>query len=282
MRTWLAIPVLALACAALAAATGATPAAAAAIGVLGAALAAAVRAFAGASIAATVAAATGALLAALAFVGSVDAGIVRAALAGACGLFSIAELARPSPVAASPWPAFGAAAVAAALDPSFVALPAIAGARLVTGPWSRPRWAIALPIAGVLAVALAVIAAHSVPELWTAWSGHTRAGNVDLATLAGDALGPLAIIAAACGLASCAAASRFAAAAVAAVAVGAALVSVRDGALAPALPIAAALACGVAVARLAALVRLPIGQTFVGVMASFLLLAASAPLASWR
>jgi hypothetical protein len=281
VRTWLAIPALALACAAIAVANGATPAVAAAVGALGAALAAAVRAFAGASIAATVAAATGALLGALAFL-DLPAESIRAALAGACGLFAIAELARPAPVAASPWPAFGAAVVAAALDPSYVALPAIAGARLVTGPWSRPRWAIALPIAGALAVVLAVVAARSLPELWAAWSDAPAATRGSLAALAGDTLGPLAIVAAVCGLAGCAAASRFAAAAVAAVALGAALVSTRDAALAPALPVAAALACGVAVARLAALVRLPVGQTFVGAITGFLLLVSSAPLASWR
>ena len=296
MRTWLAIPALAVVCAAIAMAAGAGPFDAAAVGALGAALAAAVRAFAGASFAATMAAATGALLGAIALADSFEPARIalaasaepaRVALAAACALFAIAELARPLPVAGtSPWPAMGGAIVAAVLDPSFVAMPVIAGLRVVTGPWSRPRWTVALPIVGGLAIVACFLAAAShggaFADLWHAWAGGVTAqasgasSALDIAGRAGDALGPLAIVAALAGLASCAAASRFAAAAVAAVAVGAALVSLRSGALAPALPLAAALACGVAVARLAALVRHPAGQACVCGTAGFVLLVAPA------
>jgi hypothetical protein len=279
VRTWLAIPALAIACAAVAAATGALPIAVLAVGALGAALAAAVRAFAGTSLAATIAAATAALLAALAVVAVADGTLARAALAGAAATFAIAELARPLTAAVSPFPAIGAALVAGVLDPSYVALVAVASARFATGPWPRPRWAIALPLAGVLAVALAVLAAYArtglLAELWPVWTGRAAHHEplADLATRAGDVLGPLAVVAALVGLATCAAASRFAAAGVLAAALGAVAVALHDRTLAPAAPIAA-LTAGVALARLAALVRHPLGQPCVGAAAAVVVLAA--------
>ncbi|MGE5180702.1 MAG: hypothetical protein ACM31C_01505, partial [Acidobacteriota bacterium] len=199
-------------------------------------------------------------------------------------MFAVAELARDVPPATSPLPALGAALVAGVLDPSYVALAAVAGARVAFGrrPASpRPRWTLALPLAGVLASALAVIAALATAgllgELWRAWAGAgTAAPLADVAARAGDALGPLAIVAAVAGTATCIAGSRFGAAAVLAITLGAAAVAVRTGSVAPALPIASSLACGVAVARLAALVRHPVGQACVGALAAFVLLVAPA------
>ena len=66
----------------------------------------------------------------------------------------------------------GAAALAGVLDPSFVVLVAIAGWKLMNSPWSRLRYAPAVPAAGVLGGALALIAALRWTHLWTLWTGH--------------------------------------------------------------------------------------------------------------
>jgi len=69
---------------------------------------------------------------------------------------AIGELVRPLPPGASPWPALGAALLAGVLDPSFTPLLPIAGIRLLTGPWTLPRWTVAIPVFGALVLALAV------------------------------------------------------------------------------------------------------------------------------
>ena len=52
----------------------------------------------------------------------------------------------------------GAPQYHAVLDPSYALLIAIAGARLVTAPWQRPRWIAVVPIAGAGVAILALLA----------------------------------------------------------------------------------------------------------------------------
>lgn len=274
---------MAIACAALAALLGEPPSAAVAIGALAAAAAAAVRAFAGSSVAAATTAAAAALLVAL---GALDLGILdlpRAALAAAAALFAIAELARPLPVDASPLPAIGAAVLAGLLDPAYVALLAIAGIRMLTGPWSRPRWAAIVPLVGMLAIGIAVLAACAqsgmFAELWHTWAARSGSeAPLDVLLRAADTLGPIATIAALAGLVVCALRGRYAAAATIAVAAGALAVDLACGTLGAATLAISALGAGVGLARLAATVRWPTAQTFVGATAGFLLVVAAAML----
>lgn len=275
------IPAIAMICAAIATAVGHVPLTAIAIGALGAAICAAVRAFAGSSLAGSIAAAAAALLGVLGLLDASGFVVARAAFAGAAAMFAISELARLMP-AKSPYPAIGAAIVAAVLDPSFVGLAMIAGARFVVGPWARPRWAAVVPAIGGIAVLLAIaagLAHHGVlSRLWLAWAGgpphHVSPSHVAL--IIGDALGPVTAIAALAGLGVCVARGRFAAAAVLAVMIGVVAVAMRDGMLAPATLVMAALAAGVGIGRLAAMVRWPAGQTLVGATASFIMLVAPA------
>jgi hypothetical protein len=286
-KTWLAIPIMAVACAGLTLALGRSsieaPHVAIAIGALAAAAAACVRAFAGPSLAAAMTASAAAALAVLAVLDTTDIDVARAALAGAAALFAIAELARPLPVDASPLPAIGGAVVACALDPSYVALPLLAGTRLVLGPWARPRWSIVVPLAGTLAIGLALLAAAAergiFAELWVAWAGQPRGTPaLDLLVQAGDTLGPIATVAALAGLVVCALRGRYAAAASLVVAATAIAVALSLGTLGAAPLVVAALAAGVGLARLAATVRWPTGQTFVGATAGFLIVVAPAVL----
>jgi hypothetical protein len=286
-KTWLAIPIMAIACAALGLAVGHDPPAIAAIGALAAATAAAVRAFAGASLAAAITGCAAALLAALGVLelahGLAVVDVPRSALAAAAALFAIAELARPLPVDASPLPAIGAALVAGVLDPAYVALVAITGVRLLVGPWSRPRWAVLIPIAGTLAIGIALLAGCArggiFADLWHVWTG--RAGTtppLELLAQAGDTLGPLAAIAALSGLAVCTLRGRYAAIAVICVALGALAVDLACGSLGAATISIAALGAGVGLARLAATVRWPTAQSFVGATAGFMIVVAPAML----
>src|SRR5262245_22408637 len=162
---------MALLCAGLACLLGQPPVVALAIGAVAAASAAAVRAFAGPSVAAATTAVAASLLVTLGVL-DLDAQhslwLARDALAAAAALFAIAELARPLPVDASPLPAIGAALVAGALDPSYVALLAIAGIRLLLGPWARPRWAALVPLAGLLAIGLALLASCAEGRIFAA------------------------------------------------------------------------------------------------------------------
>jgi len=274
LRGWLVIPAVAALAATLAVLTARSSDQAIAGGIgaalLGAALAAAIRAFVGTGAPAAIAAASGSALGVL---GWLDAGgDARGALAGAAAAFAICELVRPREPLASPWPALGAATLAATLAPAYAALPAVTAMFVVASPAPRPRWVIALPIAGVLVAALAVVAAvahgGALARLDHAWSGH--APRVALVAVA-DRLGPLEVVAALAGLALCALRGRFAAAATLGV-----LVFAAQPAGGPALPIIAGLGAGVALGRLALLVRLPIGQAFVGAAAGFVLVAVPA------
>lgn len=270
MRSWVAIPAMGAACGGAAAALGMTPA----VALAGAAIAAVVRVLAGDSPAAL----SGAVLAPILAVASwADTGgeLVRAACAVAAAGWAVAELAR-GPAAEPAEPASGAAfpfsplvavapaVVAAVLDPRFVALIAIAGARLVTLRWRRPRWAFAVPVAGALAIVLAVLAGTSWPALGGPWFGaaHPVALPV-LAARAGATLGPLTAVAGLAGLASLARA-RYAELALAASVAGAVLVDVRAGAPGAASIGLAALLAGLAIGRLAGLIRIPSGQAITG------------------
>jgi len=273
LRPWYVIPALGLASAAAALAAGHQIGLALALGACGAALGAAIRAFLGPSAVAAVAAATGAALGVLGLIDSMPP--VRAVLAGAAGLFAIAELARPKQPHESPLPAVGAALLAGTLDPSYVALVAVAGVAWLRSPIARPRAAIAIPVLGVLATALAITCAiaYAKTPLWHTWLGHTTYPRAFVATLVrtGDVLGPMAAFAALVGLVACLAHGRFAAAAVVSVVAVTAIASLAGGFVAPAAPLVAALGAGVAIGRFAALVKWPVGQAFVGATAGFVL-----------
>jgi hypothetical protein len=248
------------------------------VALAGAAITAAIRALVGDSPASL----TGAVIAPLLMIASLfDPGLghghgielVRACVAIAAAAWTVVELARPT---SSPLVAVLPAAIASILDPSFVALVAIAGARLMTAPWQRPRWVVAVPILGGLAVVLAVIAgtAHggSLAALGDRWCGAPahRIAAGSLATLAGDVVGPLTAVAALAGLAVLAR-LRHAEIAIAACVAGAILVDLRAGAIGPSLIAIAALCAGLAVGRVAGLIRLASGQAIVGAAVGVLL-----------
>ncbi|HMG20731.1 MAG TPA: hypothetical protein VK607_05415 [Kofleriaceae bacterium] len=265
MRSWLVIPAMAAAAGGAAVALGITPAVAAAA----AALAAVVRVLAGDSPAALTAAAIAPLLA-VATLASTGGAPVASVIALAAAGWTIAELGRP-PGAASPVsPAIAPliavpAAVAAILDPSFAGLLAIAGVRLATAPGPRPRWVLCLPVAGGLMVVLAVLAATLWPGLGARWFGaaaHPLAPS-GLAAAAAAVLGPLTAVAALAGLAAVAR-PRHAELALAAAIAGAILVDLRAAAVGPATIGLAALLAGLAIGRLAAMIRLASGQAIVG------------------
>ena len=286
-KTWLAIPAVAVACAGMAAGIGLRagtpdPEIIAATGLLAAALAAAVRAFAGPSLAAAVAGVAAALLGALTVLELRDLVLARAALAAAAAMFTICELVRPMPPEESPLPSIGAAILAAALDPSFVALVPITGWRYVRGPWSRPRGALALPILGLLACVTAAVSAivpsTMLHELWTAWTQRDAAVHSPLAVIVqlGDVLGPITAVAALGGLGVCATRGRLAVVSVASITVGALASDLALGSVGAGLPAIAALGAGVAIARLTAMIRWPAGQAFVGATAGFMMVFAPA------
>ncbi len=249
-----------------------------AVGLAGASLAAAVRALAGDSPASL----TGAVLAPLLLIACLfdpklahGVPVIRACIALAAAGWTVFELARPT---TSPLVALLPAIIAAVLSPAYVALVAIAGSRLVTAPWQRPRWAVGVPIAGVLALALAVIAGlafhGSLAAFGDAWCGAPRAprGLGSLLELSGTTLGPITAVAAVAGL-SFLARLRHAELAVGTILLGALLVSVRTGAVDPSLIGVAALSSGLAVGRLAGMIRLAAGQAVAGATIAFLVLA---------
>jgi hypothetical protein len=271
VRPWFVIPLLGVAGAATAYLTTHDPVIALAVGLCGAALAAAIRAFLGPALVGAIAAAGGATLGVIDLVEA--APHLRAALAGAAGLFALSELARARSPNASPLPAAGAALLAAALDPSYIGLVAVSGVVWLIAPVPRPRGVIALPILGGLATVLAIVLACGHSAAWHAWLGHATAHRDPLATLlrAGDLVGPVAACAGLAGVVVCLVHGRLAAAAVASIVAVTAAISLAGGFVAPAIPLVAALGAGIAIGRLAALVRLPIGQAFVGATAGFVL-----------
>jgi len=275
-RTWWVVPVAGVGCGALVAARDGWIAAAA-CAVLAAAVAATVRSFGGASVGVAAAAASAAVLAtAIVLVGgNVSA---RDAVAAACGMFVVAELARPQAVDSSPWPALGGAWLASALAPAFVALIPIAGVRWVRGPWPRPRAAIAMPIAGGVLIAAALACYALRPSWWAAWSHHAvhRIGLVQYAETLGDALGPAGVVAAIAGLAIAVRAGRTIAVAIVALAVGAIANDLMAGTIGAPIAALTAVSAGVAVARLAAIVRIPSGQPVVSACVGALVVATPA------
>ena len=185
----------------------------------------------------------------------------------------------------SPVVALLPAIVATVLEPAFASLLVLAGIRMVRAPWQRPRWVVAVPIAGALVVLLALVSGlargGALGSLATAWYGEP-ARAIPLATLAhglGESLGPLVAVTALAGLALVVRAlHRGALAELAIVAcTGAALlIDLRAGAVGPATLGLAALATGLAVARFAAMIRMPSGQAVLGATCGLLLLVAPA------
>ena len=270
VRPWLVIPVLGLASGGVALGAHHSIASACAIALLGAALAAAIRAFNGPTLAAAVSAGAGAALGVLGLL-AVGATSLRPALGGAVAMFAICELARAKPPNASPLPAAFAAIAAGVLDPAYVALIPVAGVHLVVSPWPHRPWMIALPITGVLATGFVIAMAIS-------HAGHADSARVTLARI-GELLGPLAACAALAGIAICATRARFAAAAVygvVALTLVVAFTATAGKPLGPAVPLVAALASGIAIGRLAAMIRMPVGQAFLGATAGFVLVVVPA------
>jgi hypothetical protein len=279
-KTWLVIPALGVVAAALALAARLSPETAVVVGALGAALAAAVRAFTGPSAAAAVSSGATALLGVLAVLELPGLDVFRVSLASAAGMFALAELVRPLPPDASPWPALAAALIAFVVDPAFAPLFLVAGVRYVTGPWPQPRWAIAVPTLGLLGVALAVLAAlvHVAPftDLWDVWAARGRRTGDPVASIRylGELLGPVTAVVALAGLGACSVRGRIPAGAALGVAAGAVGIDLISGMTGAATVVAAALGAGVGIARFAAMIRWPAGQAFVGAVVGVMLVVA--------
>ncbi len=265
-RAWLVVPVLALVAGLAAFALHRAPIEAMALAALAAGIAAALRALVGESPAAVAGTAIGALVA-VATLLELDGEVARHAIAAAAAAWTIAELARTSAPANSPLVAMLPAGIAAVLDPSFVALLPIAGVRLVTAPWQRPRWIAAVPIAGGVVVLLAILAcAGPIDALGVAWTGaHAQpVAPALLANRLGEALGPICAVAALAGLAWFGGRNRYAQLALATCLAGAVLVDLRAGHVGVAVIAMAAISAGLAVARFAATIRLATGQAIIG------------------
>ena len=195
-------------------------------------------------------------------------------LALAAAGWTIAELARttratpgvPALPATSPIVALLPAIVAALLEPACAPLLVLAGVRMVTAPWERPRWIVAVPIAGALGVSWYGAPAHPISAAALAPAGAT-------------AVGPLVAVAALAGLALVIRAlhrGALAELAILACTVGALLGDLRAGSVGPMSLGLASLTAGLAVARLAAMIRIPSGQAVVGATCGMLLLVAPA------
>lgn len=231
------------------------PFAIAAAGLAGAALAGAVRGLAGDQPASLVAAVLAPLLVLASYA---EHGLVHAMplCAIAAIAWTVVELARTT---SSPLVALLPATIALVLDPAAVVVLAIAGVRLVTAPWERPRWVVAVPIFGVLAVLVAVIAGEgrAFTALGAHWFGPAHAvGAPALARQTGEALGPLTAVAAVAGLAWIAR-PRLAELAVIGCAIGGLLVDARAGATGGTTLGMAGLAAALAIGRFASTIRLP-------------------------
>lgn len=275
-RAWLVVPVLALVAGLTALALHRPAFEAIALGALAAGIAAALRSLVGEAPAAMAGTAIGALVAVaiLLEIGG-DREVARHAIAAAAAAWTIAELARTTAPAGSPLVAMLPAGIAAVLDPSFVALLPIAGARLVTAPWQRPRWIAAVPISGAVLVLLALLAcAGPLDALGVVWTG-TPAQPIAptlLAARLGEALGPICAVAVIAGLAGLAGRGRHAQLAIVACLLGAALVDLRAGGVGVATVALAAIAIGLAVTRFAGTIRLATGQAIVGATLGLLLI----------
>jgi hypothetical protein len=151
--------------------------------------------------------------------------------------------------------------------------------RFAFGPWPRPRWAIAIPIAALTACVAAVCAAlahdGSLAALWRAWSAApVLASSLRVLPAAADAAGPIVLVAAAAGIATASTRGRTPAAALLSLVIAAIAIDVRAGTVVPATPIAAALAAGLGLARLSAIVRHPVGQACAAAAAAAIALVA--------
>lgn len=268
MRAWIAIPTLGAACAGavvgLAALRGLAvdPLLAISAGIAGAAIAACVRALLAVDAPATLAAMVIAPLLALATLFELELAAPRELIAIAAAAWTCVELARPQPV--SLLVALLPAAIAM-IDPVFVALLPIAGARVMTAP-DRPRWALAIPIATALAALV---------RLGASWTVGHAIGPAAYAALVATALGPLMATAALGGLVALVR-WRHAELALVASILLACVLGVRDAAVGASLVALAALSAGLAVGRLAASIRLAPGQAFAGATAGAVLLLAPA------
>ena len=286
MRSWLAIPALGAVGCGAALALGEGAGMIAATGATAAAITAAVRVLGpvrrrdddpDATPASLVGAVTGAL-AALAYVAGTTFGPLPW-LAAAAAAWTLAELARPLPPEASPSVAVLPATIAAVIDPAYAALVLVAGIRLWRSPQRRAGWLVAVPIAGAIAIAVALLASRAsggvLASLWHAWSTTADAPG-SIAGQLGAAIGPIGAVAAVAGLVH---ASRTRPIGLAVVAVGSAVACHRAGAITPSVLLVAALAIGIAVGRLAAVVRLPTAQLCIGATCGLLLVVEPALLA---
>jgi hypothetical protein len=135
-------------------------------------------------------------------------------------------------------------------------------------------------VAGAIALVLAGLAATVWPGLGARWLGAaahpvTASSLIATASAAADALGPLTAVAALAGLAALVRA-RWAELALAAGVAGAIGVDLRAAAVGPATIGLAALLAGLAIGRLAAMIRLASGQAITGATIGALALAAPA------
>jgi hypothetical protein len=274
VRPWHVTPASALVALAGAIALGRGPAAAVCGAAAAAAIAHAARMLGGDAPAHLAGAGVAASLAVVA----IDGAAPSIALAAAA--WTIAELARPATGRATPVMVTLAASVAAILAPACVALVTIAGTRILTRP---PRWTIVPVIAGLLAALLAIAAgtaeSGALASLGARWYGGTP-DPIPLErslALLGDALGPMLAVAALGGL-IVAARVRVgrASLAVLACALGGLLVDLRSGAPGATTWGLAALCSGLAIGRLAAMIRIASGQAIVAATCGMLLLAPAA------
>jgi hypothetical protein len=265
VRSWVAIPALGAVCAGVAVGlaalrgTAIEPFLVIATGLAGAAITAAIRALAGDSPASIVAMVIAPLLA-IGTLFDLRLADPRELIAIAAAAWTCVELSRPS---MSPLVALLPAAIAA-VDPAFVAMLPIAGARVMTAPWQRPRWAFAIPIAAALAAII---------RLGVYWSDAAAVAPVAYAVLVASALGPLMATAALAGLVVLVR-PRHAEIALGASIVLACVIGARAGIVTPPIVALAALSSGLAIGRFAAQIRLASGQAFAGATAGAVLLLA--------
>jgi len=240
----------------------------AAAGLAAAALAGAVRALAGDSPASLVATVLAPLLA-IASLAEHHAIALAPCIALAAIAFTISLLTKPSK---SPLVAMLPATIAGILAPAAIVLVPLAGARLMTAPWQRPKWAIAVPIAGGLAVMAAIVAGTTETSLSIHWFGPAHPTTAPaLAFALGDALGPLTAVAALAGIALVAK-LRLAEVAALACTIGALLVDLRAGHVGATTLGLAALFAALAIGRFAAVIHMPRIQAIAGATAAAMLL----------
>jgi hypothetical protein len=281
VKSWIVIPATGVVSAAAAITISRDPFAVAASGLAGAAVAAAVRALMADPARklegpAMLVAAVLAPLLVLASLAEHHAIAVAPCVSIAAIAWTIALLASQE----SPLVALLPATIAGVLEPAAIALVLIAGTRLVR---ARGRLAdryqtltIAAPIAGGIAIMLAVIAggAHdgAFAKLGRYWFGpaHPIAARA-LPALVGDALGPLTAVAALAGLAQLKR-LRLAEIAILATGAGALLVDLRAGAVGPTTLAIAALLAALAIGGFARTIRMPSIQGVAGVTVAAMLL----------